>query len=333
MSLGVAFTPFENRVDVIERVAVLAEQHGFDSVGVAEAMTLDASIVLAKLAGLTERIGLVSGVFSVWGRTPGTLALTASELQRASGGRFVLGLGAGTAAITEGFHGQPWQTPLAKLRDTVVAVRALLAGARMPDVPEGARALRLANPPNMPVPIALAAITPPSIRLSGALADQWVPFLLPTAAMAPGRELMAHAAAETGRTDVATVVASVPSALAPTEMAARAIAAAWLLAYATRMGPVYPRVLRSHGYAKELDALLDANHNPQSPTLPVAAERLARDVLLFGTYDEAPMLCKAWLDHADALSVVLPFGLPVEHIADSLEAISGEWRWWGQGTP
>ena len=330
--MGVAFTPFENRVEVIERVAVLAEERGFDSVGVAEAMTLDASIVLARIASLTDHIGLVSGVLSVWGRTPGTLALTAAELQRAADGRFVLGLGAGTAAITEGFHGQPWQAPLAKLRDTVVAVRTLLAGGRLPDVPDGARALRLALPPSAPVPIALAAITPPSIRLTGALADQWVPFLLPAAALESGRELMADAAAQTGRSDVASVIASVPSALAPTEQAVRTIAAAWLLAYATRMGPVYPRVLRSHGYGRELDALLDANHDPQAPTLPAAADRLARDVLLFGTYDEAPMVCKAWLEHADALSIVAPFGLPAEHIADSLDAISGEGRWWGQDT-
>jgi alkanesulfonate monooxygenase SsuD/methylene tetrahydromethanopterin reductase-like flavin-dependent oxidoreductase (luciferase family) len=330
MSVGVAFTPFENRVDVIERTATLAEARGFDSVGVAEAMTLDASIVLARLAGVTDRIGLVSGVLSVWGRTPGTLALTASELQRASGGRFVLGLGAGTAAITEGFHGQSWQTPLAKLRETVVAVRALLDGGRLPEAPNGARALRLMAPPDVRVPIALAAITPPSIRLTGALADQWVPFLLPAAALQSGRELMAEAAAEAGRSDVATVVASVPSALAPTEHAARTIAAAWLLAYATRMGPVYPRVLRAHGYGRELDALVDANQDPRSPMLPAAAERLARDVLLYGTYDEAPTLCKVWLDCADALSVVAPFGVPAEHIADSLEAISVEGRWWGR---
>jgi hypothetical protein len=45
VSVGVAFTPFEDRLDVIDRAVVLAEERGFDSVGVAEAMTLDAPIV------------------------------------------------------------------------------------------------------------------------------------------------------------------------------------------------------------------------------------------------------------------------------------------------
>ena len=320
--LGVAFTPFEDRVDVIERTALLAEERGFDSVGIAEAMTLDAPIVLSRLAGLTDRMGLVSGVLSVWGRTPATLALTASELQRASGGRFVLGLGAGTAPIAEGFHGQPWDAPVRKLRETLVAVRTLLNGGRLPGVPEGVRALRLGCPPSVPVPIALAAITSPSIRLAGVLAEQWVPFLLPSAALDAGRDLMAAAAADAGRPDAATVTASVPLALAETPDAAAGLAARWLVAYATRMGPVYPRMLRTHGYDLELDALLDANHGSRDACLPVAAERLARDVLLYGTYDEAPTLCKAWLEHADALTVVAPFGVPAEHIAESIEAIA-----------
>jgi alkanesulfonate monooxygenase SsuD/methylene tetrahydromethanopterin reductase-like flavin-dependent oxidoreductase (luciferase family) len=322
VSVGLAFTPFEDRVEVIERAAVLAEERGLQSIGVAEAMTLAAPIVLARLAERTERIGLMSGVLSVWGRTPATLALTAAELQRVSGGRFVLGLGASTAPITEGFHGQPWQAPLRKVAETLVAVRTLLGGGRLPAVPDGVRPLRLGCPPTVPVPIALAAVTAPSIRLAGVLAEQWVPFLLPPAALDAGRELMAGAAAGAGRADAATVTASVPLALAPDRDGAARIAARWLITYATRMGPVYPRMLRVHGYHHELDALIDANPDPQDARLPAAAERLARDVLLYGTYDEAPELCRAWLEHADALTVVAPFGVPAEQIADTIEAIS-----------
>jgi alkanesulfonate monooxygenase SsuD/methylene tetrahydromethanopterin reductase-like flavin-dependent oxidoreductase (luciferase family) len=320
--VGIAFTPFEDRVEVIERAAVLAEARGLHAVGVAEAMTLAAPIVLARLAERTERIGLVSGVLSVWGRTPATLALTAAELQRASGGRFVLGLGASTAPITAGCHGQTWHAPLRKLRDTLTATRTLLGGGRLPDAPDGVRPLRLGSPPPMPVPIALAAITPPSIRLAGELADQWLPFLLPPAAIDAGRELMASAGSAAGRTDATTVTASVPLAIAPDRDGAARIAARWLLSYATRMGPIYPRVLRQHGYHNELDALLDANPDPRHPRLPAAAERLAQDVLLYGTHDEVPQLCRSWFEHADAVSLLAPFGVPGEHIADTIEAIS-----------
>jgi alkanesulfonate monooxygenase SsuD/methylene tetrahydromethanopterin reductase-like flavin-dependent oxidoreductase (luciferase family) len=60
--------------------------------------------VLAEIAMHTARIQLASGVMSVWGRTPATLAMTAATLHQISEGRYVLGLGASTRALAEGFH-------------------------------------------------------------------------------------------------------------------------------------------------------------------------------------------------------------------------------------
>ena len=87
--IGLGFTPFEDRLGVIERLAVHAELRGLAFVSVAEAMGLAAPLVLARLALKTQRIGLTTGVLSIWSRTPATLALTAAELQRQSAGRFV----------------------------------------------------------------------------------------------------------------------------------------------------------------------------------------------------------------------------------------------------
>ena len=115
---------------------------------------------------------------------------------------------------------------------------------------------------------------------------------------------------------------SVPLAIAEDEEAARAIAAGWLLAYLTRMGPLYPRMLRDRfGYADEVDALLEANANGGAPRLPAKAERLARDVTVIGTYDEAPQAVRLWLDQgADAIDLIMPLGLPEEQLREMLEA-------------
>ena len=59
---------------MIERIAVLAAERGFDSLSIPGAMTLDAPIVLSRPAGLIDRTGLPSGVLSVWG-AQATLAL------------------------------------------------------------------------------------------------------------------------------------------------------------------------------------------------------------------------------------------------------------------
>lgn len=322
--VGVGFTPFEDRLDVIDRVALHAELRGLEFVSVAEAMSLAAPIVLARLAARTHRIGLRTGVLSVWSRTPATLALTAAELQRHSAGRFVLGLGASTAPITEGFHGQVWKAPLDRMRQTCLAVSALLRGERLPAAPEGARPLQLGRPPETPVPLALAAITTASIRLAGELADQWVPFLLPATGVDAGRELIAATAADHERSVVPTVTAAVPLALAAEERDAARLAARWLVTYTTMMGPVYPRVLRSHGYHRELDALLEANSDPGHPVLPAQATRLAEDVLMFGTYADAPQLRRRWQAHTDALAIVAPFGVAADDLVAAIDAVSSE---------
>src|SRR5689334_22440612 len=156
---GIAFTPFETRVDTILRLARQADVLELERVGVAEAWSHDATIVLAELALETERIGLGAGVLSVWGRTPATLALAAAGLQRVSGGRFCLGLGAGSPPLTEGLHGLRWERPITRVRETLIAVRTLLAGERLPGAAEGVRPLRLGVLPEVPVPLSLAALS------------------------------------------------------------------------------------------------------------------------------------------------------------------------------
>ncbi|MGB0094589.1 MAG: LLM class flavin-dependent oxidoreductase [Solirubrobacteraceae bacterium] len=106
--VGVAFTPFDTRTDVIARLAIRADDLGLDRVEVAEGWTHDSMILLAELALRTSRVGLGTSVISAWGRTPATIALGAVGLQRCSGGRFSLGIGASSPPLTEGFHGVAW---------------------------------------------------------------------------------------------------------------------------------------------------------------------------------------------------------------------------------
>ncbi|HZB59255.1 MAG TPA: LLM class flavin-dependent oxidoreductase, partial [Actinomycetota bacterium] len=125
---GVALTPMETRRDVIVRAARLADALGYEAFSVAEGWGFDSTLVLTESALSTRRIAACSGVLSVWGRTPATLAMTAATLHQISGGRYVLGLGPSTRALAEGFHDTPFAHPADKLRQVISKVRALLAG-------------------------------------------------------------------------------------------------------------------------------------------------------------------------------------------------------------
>jgi len=118
----------ETRRDVIARTAALADELGYEAFSLAEGWGFDSTLVLAEAARGTRRIVLCSGVLSVWGRTPATLAMTAATLHQISGGRYVLGLGPSTRALVEGFHDLTFAQPAARLREVTAKVRALLAG-------------------------------------------------------------------------------------------------------------------------------------------------------------------------------------------------------------
>jgi alkanesulfonate monooxygenase SsuD/methylene tetrahydromethanopterin reductase-like flavin-dependent oxidoreductase (luciferase family) len=312
---GVAFTPFETRVDTILRLARLADALALDRVQVAEAWSHDATILLAQVAAQTSRIRLGTGVISVWGRTPASIALAAAGLQRASGGRFSLGLGAGSPPLTEGLHGLRWERPVARLRETLTGIRALLAGERAPRPAPGARPLRLGVIPEVPVPIALAALSDESIRLAGELADEWAPFLWARSRLAEGRALLDEGEARADVPRRTRIAAGVPVALGPDAETARRLAAWWLSTYATQMGPIYPRLLQRFSTAETVTALQATTQG-----LPATAEELARAVTLFGTYDEAPELISAWAQAgADSVQLVLPPGLPENDLAQIVQ--------------
>lgn len=322
MSVGAGITPFHTDEEGTVRLAARAEELGYSDFGIAEGWTHDSIVLLARIAGVTSRIGLATTVLSVWSRTPASIAMSSASLQRASRGRFALGLGASSPPLVEGLHGLTWSSPVARMRETIVAVRGLLEGGRTPVERDGVRALRLGTPPQERVPIMLAALAPASVRLAGELADRWLPFLWARSRIATGRELVAEGEAAAEEASPTEMMASVPLAVGPDAETARAIAASWLVAYCTRMGPIYPRMLRdTFGFAREVDALLEANADGGRPRLPASAEGLAREVTVMGTYDEAPSLLGEWLQAgADAVSLVLPLGLPEEQLREMLEA-------------
>ena len=130
-----------------------------------------------------------------------------------------------------------------RLRRTLTAVRALLAGDRLPDPAAGARPLRLGVLPDAPVPILLAALSPASIRLAGELADGWAPFLWARSRVHEGQALLREGEARAALPGPTRTSVGVPVALGPDERSAERLAAWWLSTYVTRMGPLYPRML------------------------------------------------------------------------------------------
>ncbi len=320
---GVALTPMETRRDVIVRAAVLADELGYETFSVPEGWGLDSVPVLTEIALRTSLIQVVSGILSVWGRTPATLAMTAATLHQVSTGRFVLGLGASTRALAEGFHDIPFEHPAARLRDTVTKVRALLGGqpAQL-DQASSARPLRLGQPPAPEVPIHVAALGEHTTRVAAELGDGWIPFLVARDSLPVWRDQLNRLREATAPGAQALTIATGPITVAAEPQQARDIAASCTAWYLTAMGDVYARSVADQGYAIEVKEIIAANPrpNPQRGIVPAGAQAVLGQLAVCGPPGQVREQLESWDDAADIVTVVLPPALPWPLIEATLRA-------------
>jgi probable F420-dependent oxidoreductase len=157
-----------------------AEQVGYDGIWSAE-VAHDPFLPLALAAAHTERIELGTGIAVAFARNPMNLAVLANDLQTLSGGRFLLGLGSQIKPHIEKRFSMPWSHPAPRMRELVLAVRAIWAawsdGSRLAFRGEFYRHTLMTpmfdpgpNPFGNP-PIYVAAVGPTMTEVVGEVAD------------------------------------------------------------------------------------------------------------------------------------------------------------------
>ncbi len=164
-----------------------AERLGFDSIWTAEAYGSDALIPLAWWGSSTERIKLGTAIVQISARTPAATAMAALTLDHLSGGRLILGLGVSGPQVVEGWYGQSFAKPLARMREYIGILRDIWArtgpvtneGPHYPlPLPDGTglgKPLKSSlHPLREDIPIYLAAEGPKNIAMAAELCDGWL---------------------------------------------------------------------------------------------------------------------------------------------------------------
>src|SRR4249920_2513505 len=187
----------------MREAAVLAEELGYSCLSMGESWGEDALTSLAQLAAVTSRLRIGSSIVPVFARSPANLAMTVLNLDRMSEGRFFLGLGTSGQLVVEDLHGEKFRKPLTRMREYIDIIRKAARGERLDHDGEffHIQRFRLRLTPYRPnLPIYIASLSPPSLRLTGELADGWLPiYLAPSRMPAAVAELKAGAEAA-GRT-------------------------------------------------------------------------------------------------------------------------------------
>jgi len=187
VALPVSSWPDEDDVWPVERVVeygVRAERLGFDCLWANDHFWIELSgrrrptlpdpfVLLSHLAAKTTRVGLGTLVVCAPLRSPGQLAREAKALAALSGGRFVLGIGAGWHEPEFRAFGIPADRLVSRFEEYVEALRGLLGGGRV-DYEGRYFELRDANVfGDTAPPVWIAAGKPRMLALTGKHADGW----------------------------------------------------------------------------------------------------------------------------------------------------------------
>jgi alkanesulfonate monooxygenase SsuD/methylene tetrahydromethanopterin reductase-like flavin-dependent oxidoreductase (luciferase family) len=192
MKIDLLLDPFDATWADVRRAAVAAEAAGFDGIWTWDhlagsvhqaAGVLECWTVLSAIAAVTERVTLGPLVLNIANRHPGTLAPMAATLQQVSGGRLMLGIGAGGGmdlpyAQEQLAVGRPVpgdRARRAQVREHVAALRQLwtgdvvrLDGDHVTLRPGHARGYLRPEPPP---PIVVGAFGPKMAALAGEVGD------------------------------------------------------------------------------------------------------------------------------------------------------------------
>jgi probable F420-dependent oxidoreductase len=179
------FQPFA--ADRLVEEAQHAESLGFDLFCVADHLhgsypTPEPWTALTWITAVTESIAVMTNVLGLPYRAPAVTAKMAETLDRLSGGRLVLGLGTGGYDGEFEAFGLARRTPGQKvtaLGEATQIIRGLWQEPSFSFDGEhfSTRDARIEPKPAHPIPIWLGTYGPRALRMTGALADGWVPSL------------------------------------------------------------------------------------------------------------------------------------------------------------
>jgi probable F420-dependent oxidoreductase len=156
LTLPLPQVPLRDQGELVRR----AEAAGYTDLWSGETNGPDGFSPLMLAVEQTETMRLGTGVVGVFTRGPALLAQQAAGLADASNGRFVLGIGASSDRIVEGWNQIPFEKPLTRVSEAVDFLRPALAGERTET------GFKLDMAPPQPVPIVLAALRGKMLRLA-----------------------------------------------------------------------------------------------------------------------------------------------------------------------
>src|SRR3954471_19312479 len=279
-----------------EELVRRAEAAGYTDLWTGETAGPDGFTPLALSAAWTERARLGTGIVGVFQRGPALLAQQAAALADASEGRFVLGLGASSDRIVEGWNGITFERPLSKVRETLDFLRPALAGERTQT------GLKLEQKPAHEAPIVLAALRGKMLELAVERADGAFTNFLPLAGLP---KVAAELQGAPEGFELLCRFFCIPGEREQVEPLARFMFSSYITV------PVYESFYRWLGYGDRIDEMVEAwNAKDRERAAAAAPWELIEEMFIFGSPEQMRERLQAFVKGGITLPVITPITTP-----------------------
>ena len=289
-----------------QRLAAESEEAGAEAVWIAD-VRREPYLLSAAALSTTTRAEVGTNVAVAFSRSPAATAQAAWDLNRWSGGRFVLGLGSQVKGTLERRFGVSAEHPAAMLRDYVLAVRGCFQAYREGHGRYQGEHYSIRQPVFMPgadtgwpePPIYVAGVNPVMTAIAGECADGFAAHMFSTEAYLDQVVVPAldEGAARTsrGRPEILLSVVVAPTR----EMLAKQMT--------TYTVPGYRRVLDHSGLEEEADAILAALADRRRSDAERLIEARVLDLLAVTELEGLAESVRRWAPHVDRLALSVPW--------------------------
>ena len=264
MDVSLIFLGTNTTVSQQVTLAQQAENSGFASAYMAEAYR-SCWVPLTAMAAATQTIRLGPYILNAYGHSPLMTGMAAVDFNEFSGGRLLLGIGAGNRHINEDWQGIPHERALTKMREYVTLLKQIARTRRGETLKYTGKIHHMdwtpnADPGDQPFPVYLAAVFPGMTRVAAQVAD----------GIAGGTTLSAEYLRDVIKPQVATGAAGVdrnPATIGLSvvaliavdddrERARHTIRRTICGLYAPLPHPYYEHTMREQGFSDVVDTLL-----------------------------------------------------------------------------
>jgi probable F420-dependent oxidoreductase len=324
--LGLTLPPIPVQPPVAPAALALARHfcaRGYDEIWLAEINTAESYALAGALSQAVPDKRLGMGVLPLATRSAMIHALGALTLHELTGGRFALGLGISSENIVRDWAGQPFDRPLARMKEGLGVLRAALSGEKVSFAGETLSMKNFRMASRAEVPLLVGALNPQMLRLTGALADGVVLNMVPEDALAQVLGEVKKGADEAGRdAGKLEVVSRLHVCITPTLEVGRNVVRQTFGPYVATAG--YNRFFRWIGMSEEAEAVQQAfARGDRAGVAKAMSDRLCDAIGVTGPEDHVLARVRAYAERGVDVCVINPMAANAQQQHDIYERLRG----------